>query len=131
MRLSPTNLFPRPRASSVEASPQNGVLTGGVHLGDLDLQQGVNRALLSGVLINEPQRDQSRDGDPTTVFLISFAAPDQSSGSGSAFCEVEVVDTIADRHRRQLRLGATVLVVGELTGPGGLWADFLVARPPR
>ena len=118
MRLSPAKLFPRPRAS-------------GVRVDDLDLQHGVNRALLSGVLVDEPRRERRRDGAPITVLLISFAAPDESAGSGSALCEVEVVDKIADRHRRHLRLGATVLVVGELIGSGGLWASFLAAVPSR
>lgn len=131
MRLSPANVLPRLRPARVEASPSNGTPAGGVRLDDLDLQQGVNRAILSGTMIDEPQRGRSRDGDPITVLLVSFPAPDERACSGSALCEVEVVDEIADRHRRQLRPGATVLVVGELTGAGGLWATFLVAEPPR
>lgn len=81
-------------------------------------------------MVDEPQRDRSRDGNPITVLQISFAAPDERAGSGSALWEVEVVDEIADRHRRKLRLGAIVLVVGELTGAGGLWANFLAVEPP-
>jgi hypothetical protein len=95
-----------------------------------DPDQEVNRAVLSGVMVNQPQRDTSREGNPITVLQISFAAPDERVGSGSALCEVEVRDEIADRHRRQLRPGATVLVVGELTGAGGLWANFLAVKSP-
>jgi hypothetical protein len=125
------SLFPRLRQACMEANASDGTPTVAARLGDLDLEQGVNRAILSGVMVDEPQRDRSRDGDPITVLLISFPAPDERAGSGSALCEVEVLDEIADRHRRQLRLGATLLVVGELMGAGGLWANFLMVKTPR
>lgn len=131
MKLSPAKIFPRPRASSADVSLHDRILAGEVGLADLDLEQGVNRAVISGVMVDEPQRDRSRDGDPITVLLISFPAPDERVGSGSAQCEVEIRDELADRHRRQLRLGATVLVAGELMGAGGLWANFLTAKSPR
>ncbi len=130
MKLSPAKIFPRPRAASADGSVHDRILAGEVGLADLDLEQGVNRAVISGVMVDEPQRQQSRDGDPITVLLISFPAPDERVGSGSTLCEVEILDELADRHRGQLRLGATVLVVGELMGAGGLWADFLTARSP-
>lgn len=130
MKLSVAKIFPRPRAASAVGGLHDRILAGEVGLADLDLEQGVNRAVISGVMIDEPQLDRSRDGDPITVVLISFPAPDERAGAGSAQCEVEIRDELADRHREQLRLGATVLVVGELTGAGGLWADFLTAKSP-
>jgi hypothetical protein len=126
------SLLPRLRQACVEAKASSGASPIVPRLGDLDeLEEGVNRAVLSGVMVEEPQRDKSRDGDPITVLLIAFAAPDERARSGSACCEVEVLDEIADRYRRQLRLGSTVLVVGELIGAGGLWANFLAVKTPR
>jgi hypothetical protein len=97
---------------------------------DPALGDEVNAAVLTGVMVDEPQRDRSRDGNPITVLLVSFPAPDERASSGSALCEVEIPDEIADRQRSQLRLGASVLVVGELMGAGGLWATFLTAKSP-
>lgn len=87
--------------------------------------EDINRAVLSGLLAAEPQRDRSREGDPITVLLLSFAAPDQRARPVSTCCEVEVLDAIADRHRRLLRAGRRVWVAGQLTGPGCLWATSL------
>lgn len=131
MKLSRVKIFPRPRASGADASLDDGAPVGEVRFADLDLQEEVNRALLSGVMVDEPQRDRSPGGEPITVLLLSFPAPDERGGSGSALCEVEVIDEVAERHREQLRVGASVLVVGELTGTGGLWASFLAAEAPR
>jgi hypothetical protein len=90
-------------------------------LGDGD---EVNRAALSGLIAAEPRPDTSRDGDPITVLLLAFTAPDERSGNTATCCEVEVLDSIADRHRRRLRAGQRVWVAGHLTGVG-LWATSL------
>lgn len=89
----------------------------------------INRAVLSGVIAAEPLRDTSRDGDPITVLLVSFGAPDERARDRSTCCEVEVTDSIADRHRPSLRLGRRVWVAGKLTG-NGLWATSLGSSPP-
>jgi primosomal replication protein N len=89
----------------------------------------VNRAVLSGLIASEPVRDTSRDGAPITVLLVSFTAPDERSRGASTCCEVEVTDSIADRHRRRLRVGRWVWVAGQLTGDG-LWATSLGTSPP-
>lgn len=94
-------------------------------------EEEVNRAVLSGLIAAEPLRDKSRDGDPITVLLVSFTAPDQRARHTAACCEVEVTDVIADRHRRRLKAGMRVAVVGRLTGAGGLWASHLITTPPR
>ncbi len=122
--------FPRLRQACVAAKSDNRRSIDDSQLRELDLEQALNRAVISGVMVDEPQRYRSRDGAPITVLLISFAAPDERVSSGSALCEVEILDELADRHRRQLRLGATVLIVGELMGAGGLWANSLTARSP-
>jgi hypothetical protein len=93
-------------------------------LGSLADGEEVNRAVLSGLIAAEPRPDKSRDGDPITVLLLSFTAPDERIGSTSACCEVEVLDSIADGHRRRLRAGQRVWVAGHLTGDG-LWATSL------
>lgn len=89
----------------------------------------INRAELSGLIVAEPSRDTSREGDPITVLLLSFTAPDERARGTSTCCEVEVTDSIADRHRRLLRVGRRVWVAGHLTGEG-LWATALGSSPP-
>jgi hypothetical protein len=84
----------------------------------------VNRAVLSGLIAAEPRPDRSRDGDPITVLLLTFTAPDERMGNTATCCEVEILDSIADRHRRRLRAGRRVWVAGHLTGDG-LWATSL------
>jgi hypothetical protein len=89
----------------------------------------INRAVLSGLIAAEPLRDTSRDGHPITVLLVSFSAPDERARCSSTCCEVEVLDSIADRHRRRLRIGRRVWVAGQLTG-GGLWVTSLGTWQP-
>jgi primosomal replication protein N len=84
----------------------------------------INRAVLSGLIAAAPVRDTSRDGDPITVLLLSFDAPDERARQGSTCCEVEVPDSIADRHRRWLRAGRRVWVAGQLNGTS-LWVTSL------
>lgn len=88
-------------------------------------------ALLSGTIVEEPLRDRSRDGDPVTVLLVAFTAPDEKARRGAACCEVEVSDEIAAGQRRHLRAGRRLVVLGQLTGAGGLWATAIVARRSR
>jgi hypothetical protein len=96
-----------------------------------DPADDVNHAMLSGTIVEEPLRDTSREGEPITVLLVSFAAPDEKARPGSACCEVECADSVADSCRTQLRPGGRVAMVGQLTGGGGLWATSIVAREPR
>lgn len=84
----------------------------------------INRAVLSGLIAAAPARDTSCDGDPITVLLLSFDASNERARQGSTCCEIEVLDSIADRHRRWLRVGRRVWVAGQLTGTG-LWATSL------
>lgn len=90
--------------------------------------EAVNRAVLSGLIAAEPQPDTSRDGDQIIVLLLSFSAPDERARDSSTCCEVEVLDSIANRHRCWLRVGRRVWVAGQLTGTG-LWATSLSLRP--
>jgi hypothetical protein len=87
-----------------------------------------NVALLSGMIVDDPVQDKSREGDPVTVLLVAFDAPDERARRAVAVCEVEVPDEIAGKQRRQLRAGARLVVVGRLTGAGGLWATAIVTR---
>ena len=93
-----------------------------------DPDEEANMALLSGTIVEEPLRDKSRDGDPVTVLLVSFDAPDERSRRGSACLEIEVPDELADQQRGQLRAGRRLVVLGRLTGAGGLWATTIVTR---
>jgi hypothetical protein len=93
-------------------------------LGSFGEGEEVNRAVLSGLIAAEPRPDKSRDGDPITVLLLAFTAPDERMGDTATCCEVEVLDSIADGHRRRLRVGKRVWVAGHLTGDG-LWATSL------
>ena len=95
-----------------------------------DPSEEANVALLTGTIVEEPLRDKSRDGDPVTVLLLSFDAPDEKARRAVAVCEVEIPDEIADAHRKQLQPGARLVVVGQLTGAGGLWASAIATRKP-
>jgi hypothetical protein len=98
---------------------------------DLDLpdpNEETNVALLSGTIVEEPLRDRSRDGDSVTVLLMSFDAPDEKVRRALAVCEVEVPDEIADEQRGQLQVGRRLVVLGQLTGAGGLWATAIATR---
>ncbi len=90
-----------------------------------------NAALLTGTIVEEPVQDRSRDGDPVTVLLLSFDAPDEKARRAVAVCEVEVPDEIAERQRKQLRAGRRLVVLGRLTGAGGLWATAIVTNQSR
>jgi hypothetical protein len=90
-----------------------------------------NVALLSGTIVEEPLQDKSRDGDPVTVLLLSFGAPDEKARGAVAVCEVEVPDEIADKQRTQLRAGRRLVVLGRLTGAGGLWATTIITSRSR
>ncbi len=92
-----------------------------------DGEEEINRAILSGLIVEEPLRDRSRDGEPVTVLLLSFGAPDERSTRASCRCEIEVPDPVADPHRRRLRPGRQILVLGRLTGAGGIWASSILA----
>jgi primosomal replication protein N len=100
-------------------------------LESLGSREEINQAVLSGVIAAEPQRDRSRDGAPITVLLVSFTAPDQRAHHTGACCEIEILDKLADPHRRKLKAGMRVAVVGQLTGAGGLWALHIIASQPK
>jgi hypothetical protein len=89
-------------------------------VGDVGLH--INHAVLTGVVVAGPERARSRAGDPITVVLGCFAAPDG---------EVEIPDALADPHRRHLCAGRRLLVSGTLTGAGGLWARSIDTGHPR
>ena len=91
-----------------------------------DPSEEANVALLSGTIVEEPLRDKSRDGDPVTILLMSFDAPDEKARRAVAVCEVEVPDEIAEKQRKQLRAGRRLVVLGRLTGAGGLWATTII-----
>jgi hypothetical protein len=82
----------------------------------------MNHVVLTGRIAADPQRDRNHDGEPVTVLLVSFIAPD-----GTACCEVEVPDELAEPHRRNLLTGVAVFVSGAMTGPGALWARTFAA----
>ena len=93
-----------------------------------DPDEEANVALLSGTIVEEPLRDKSRDGDPVTVLLVAFTAPDEKASRGSACCEVEVSDEVAGTQRKQLSAGRRLVVLGQLTGGGGLCATAILTR---
>jgi hypothetical protein len=86
----------------------------------------MNHVVFTGRIVADPQRDKSREGDPVTVLLVSFIAPD-----GTGCCEVEVPDELAEPHRRNLCTGVAVLVSGAMTGAGGVWATTISVGEAR
>lgn len=116
-----------PRLRQACRPPRDRTPTGTAADGPLELtlpdpEEEANVALLSGTIVEDPVRDKSRDGDPVTVFLLAFTAPDERVRRGTACCEVEVSDEVAGDQRRHLRAGTRLILVGQLTGAGGLWA---------
>ena len=93
-----------------------------------DPDEDANVALLSGTIVEEPLREKSRDGDPVTVLLVSFEAPDEKVRRALAVSEIEVPDEIAEEQRARLHQGKRIVVLGRLTGAGGIWATAIATR---
>jgi hypothetical protein len=97
-----------------------------------DPRLDVNRLFLSGVLAADPLGDVGRDGEPVTLLLVAFPAPDTPETREcpeAASCEVEVPEQAAGRKASELRAGATVLVTGQLSGGGGVIATEIHSGP--
>ena len=94
-----------------------------------DPDEEANVALLgAGTIVEEPLREKSRDGDPVTVLLVSFEAPDEKVRRALAVSEIEVPDEIAEEQRARLHQGKRIVVLGRLTGAGGIWATAIATR---
>jgi hypothetical protein len=93
---------------------------------------GLNRVYLSGVLAADPQPDVGRDGEPVTLLLVAFPAPDAKDTeerTETASCEVEVPERVVGPHPKELRVGGLVLFTGQLTGGGGVIATEIHTGP--
>jgi hypothetical protein len=70
-----------------------------------------------------------------TVLLVGFDAPDADALPYEACLEVEASDSIVDSQRHLLGIGRRLVVLGRLTGAGGLLVSALVVdgaeRPSR
>ena len=138
------NLLPRFRntcqrdqrgpADAIPAGPRagqgQGTLAGALQGQDPRLE--LNRLFLSGILAADPQEDEGRDGEPVTLLLVAFPAPDSpgpQERSATASCEVEVPGGVADRHGGRLRAGDVVFITGQLSGGGGVIATELHSGP--
>jgi hypothetical protein len=137
------NLFPRLRQSCREERPgvadANGArldqpaLAGAAGaLEGQDSRLALNRLFLSGVLAADPQRDRGRDGEPVTLLLVAFPAPDASDTERFpvASCEVEVPDGASGRQAGKLRSGEAIFITGQLSGGGGVIATEVRSGPP-
>jgi hypothetical protein len=92
----------------------------------------LNRLFLSGVLVADPQGDEGRDGEPVTLLLIAFPAPDTRDAEErveTASCEVEVPGPVAERYGTRLRAGDSIFVTGQLSGGGGVIATEIHSGP--
>ncbi len=90
----------------------------------------LNRLFLSGVLVADPQSDQGRDGEPVTLLLVAFPAPDARNTEERlevASCEVEVPEHVAGHQTAGLRAGGSVFITGQLNGGGGVIATEIHA----
>jgi single-stranded DNA-binding protein len=90
----------------------------------------LNHVVLTGRIVADPQRDKSATGEPITILMVSFLAASDKA-RGSACCEVEVLDEVAEEHREHLRPGVPILISGELSRAGGIWAKLLTAGEPN
>lgn len=97
-----------------------------------DLERGVNRVHLSGVLAADPLRDMGRDGEPVALLLLAFPAPDDCETAErpeTASCELEVPEHVAEVHSEKLRAGASIFITGQLSGGGGVIATEIHSGP--
>lgn len=87
---------------------------------------------LSGVLADDPQTDVGRDGEPLTLLLIAFLAPDPRDAQApeTAISEVEVPQPVLEQHGAPLRVGEPIFVTAQLSGGGGVLALELHSGPP-
>lgn len=89
---------------------------------DVDLA-AMNHVVLTGRITAKPKRDtRAVTGEPITVLLVAFTTRDEKS---CGCCEVEIPDLLADPKREYLRVGAAILMSGEMTGAGELWATMI------
>jgi hypothetical protein len=116
---------PRPDCPSTQNTGTDGALK------LPDPSEETNLAMVTGTIMEEPIRDRSRNGQPVTVLLIGFKAPDEEAHDYTACLEVEALDSIAESQRSLLRIGRRLAVIGRLTGAGGLWAVALIADAPK
>jgi hypothetical protein len=87
---------------------------------------------LSAVLVADPLKDVGRDGEPVTLLLVAFPAPDTPETreySEAASCEVEVPEHVAEPRRGELRAGVAILITGLLSGGGGVIATEIRLGP--
>lgn len=92
----------------------------------------LNRLFLSGVLTADPQKDEGRDGNPVTLLLVAFPAPDAKDTEErveTASCEVEVPQHVVGRHANELRAGGSIFITGQLSGGGGIIATEIHSGP--
>jgi hypothetical protein len=97
-----------------------------------DSRLDLNRLFLSGVLAADPQRDEGRDGNPVTLLLVAFPAPDARDTEErleTASCEVEVPEHVVGRHPKELRAGGSIFIAGQLSGGGGVIATEIHSGP--
>jgi hypothetical protein len=98
-----------------------------------DSRLALNRLFLSGVLAADPQEDKGRDGEPVTLLLIAFPAPDARDTEErleTASCEVEVPAAVSEKHGQELKPGESILITGQLSGGGGVIATEVHSGPP-
>jgi single-stranded DNA-binding protein len=98
-----------------------------------DARLVINRLFLSGILAANPQKDQGRDGNPVTLLLVAFPAPDARDSEErleTASCEVEAPASVAERYVGKLRAGDSIFVTGQLSGGGGMIAIEIHSGPP-
>jgi hypothetical protein len=82
--------------------------------------------VLTGMIVADPRHDRNLDGEAITALLVSFCTLDEENGWKSACCEVEVLDEIVAPDRKSLYAGARIVVGGEITGVGSVWAKRIV-----
>ena len=91
----------------------------------------VNDLVLTGILAADPATDEGRDGEPVTLLLVAFPAPDSKDlrEPEAACCEVEVPGHVADLAGHELRAGESIHVTGHLSGGGGVIASEVRPGP--
>jgi hypothetical protein len=123
------SLFPRLRQACRGDRPEQTAHA----LRDLNPRLQLNRLFLSGILAADPRRDESRGGEPVTLLLVAFPAPDPSDSvetTDTACCEVEVPEHVHLGRPGELRAGGSIFVTAQLSGGGGVLATEVHSGPP-
>lgn len=100
---------------------------------DQEMRLEINRLFLTGILLADPQDGEGPEGEPVSVLLMAFPAPNPDGTAEQieiATCEVEVSERVIESHVEKLQAGSSVAITGQIRDGGGVIATVLHSGPP-